>query len=456
MEKQCLMLKYEGSGDIEFESTNTDALSIIEGSRPTIRARSEFEGDEIDVDVIITSSKDKNFRKVVTFTVRKVYPDEESFKANYFLESGAWNVAKIKVGMKIYPYSNADDNNYTNEYELIYDREYIRYDKDSGAYIAVKETPQGMPICFAVRYPNGAIKSSRSFEIVPYTDIEDFDEIRVMGEAVEEIFIDKNKSFVPRLYKDGKVISSKIEVSINDVDGVELTKSYHYKFKEIGDYRMTFTLPNGFSRTLDVHVRNVIAEPELKSSAKIEGNRITVVNSDEPVKVNFVYPKGVTLTDPIIEYDGDAAKIKDLSQGFSVTPKKVGEVTLRVVWDDGYERLEQSYTVEVVKNTSLAYHIKNGIGLYVSKILGHSAFFVCLAFFALNMFKYLDIENKALKIALYIASSFPTAILTEVIQMFQPARYARFSDVMIDVGAFLVGTVIWRFVAAGKRKMSEM
>lgn len=445
--------KYTGDGKIVLESTVPEVLSVNESAH-TISVHKDFEGDEIDVEIIITSKADESFEKKMSFTVRKLYPKADDVKISYTTESGGLNSSEVKLGMELYSHCSIPDKKYINEYRMMYDPEYIRYDEERGVYVAIKETPNDVKLSFTAVYPNGVSVSTKSFSIVPYTEVEFFDEIRVGDEAAEEIYLKKNEMFLPILYADGKVISSMVDVSYTNPLNVSVTASGNYKLDEVGDYIFTFTLPNGFSKKLTVHVRNVMAIPEVKSNVKIEGHKITVLESDEPIGVEFIYPKGVTFVDPVIKCEGDSATVSDFWKGFYIRTKGPGETTVRFVWDDGYERLEDTYTIEVVKNTSIVSRLGDMIGLFVAKILGHSVLFAFLAFFTLNMFKHLEFKRKWLEVLIYLISVLPTAMLTEFIQSFQPTRHAQFTDVLINVCGFLVGTVVCILVSATTRRVT--
>ena len=441
--------KYQGNADIYFESSNTDALIISSGAKVVVNTYAKFDGDETDVDVTVKSRKDTSFEKTLTFTVKKIHPTADDVKVSYLLEGCGYNKSRVKVGMKIYPYSAVKDSKYTNEYEVLYDPEYISYDEETGSYYAIKETPDGEKICFTMSYPNGVQVDTASFSVIPDSEVESFDEIRSGGNALEdEIYIQKGKGLTPLLYRGGKLILSRVDISYSDTDGIRVEKNGSHTFKKIGDYVLTVALPNGFSKEITVHVRNVVALPQIKSSADIDGNRITVKQSDERVRVDLVYPDGTTLFDHVLEYDGETVKINDSKKSFTIIPKKVGETTLKVVWDDGYERVEDTYVVEVVKSNSSATHrVKAAITFFVSKILGHSVLFAILGALTLGLFRYIPMKNEALLAAIYLASVLPTAVLTEFIQKFQPGRHARVVDVLIDACGFLAGTSICALVA---------
>lgn len=443
---------YVGNPGITFESTNIEALNIVTGLKPTIRTYAKFDGDETNVDVIIRSTLDTDFEKIVTFKVRKLYPSSDDVTVGYLVRACGYGRSNLTLGVSIFPYSNVTDNSFVNEYEILYDSEYIRYDEESGAYVPIKETPEGVAIHFTVVYPNGATADSRSFVISAANEVESFDDIRVSGDAVEEIYVNKGGSIAPILYSNGKTIMSGVDISYTNAQNVKIAYTGAYTLSEVGDYLFTFTLPNGFSKTLLVHARNVISLPELKSALEVQGNKIIVPNNVISAKVELDYPDGITYDDVEIETDGDAAKVTTAWRSIYIYPKKIGNTTVKLTWDDGYERLECEYVIEVIKANDIVAQIEEGIKFFVSKILGHATLFAMLAVFTIFMFKNLEFNSNLVEGLIYFLSVLPTAVSTEVIQSFTPGRHARVVDVMIDACGFLFGTIVCTLVMYFKSK----
>ena len=448
--------KYVGSPNIFFESTDA-ALVISEGTKVKLYPKDKFNGTETNVDVIITSGADQKFEKTVTFTVKKKYPND--FIAGFFAEGYGYSKSVLSVGMKVYPYSGVnDDGIYTNEYEILYDEEYIRYDEKEKAYFTIKETPDDVKLHFTVRYPDGRTDDSSEFVILPYSEATSFDEIRVSGEPVEEIHITKGQGIAPVLYSDGSPVISVVDIVASDDENVTIGRSGAYVFDAPGDYNLTFTLPNGFSKTLRVYVRNVMALPTISGNVAIEDHKITIIDSESPTKIDLKYPTNVTFIEPEVIVDGVAAKVSTSWKTLRITPVKTGNVTVTLVWDDGYDVITDTYVVEIIKNPNVAERIAESIEFFVSKILGHSTAFAILAVFTVNMFKFIRIENKALEAIIFFLSVLPTAVLTEFIQSFMPSRFAKFTDVLIDTCGFLFGTIVCALVlyckSCSKRKLA--
>ena len=433
---------------IRFESLNTDVLTVSYGEG-LVYTYPQFDGAETEVDIRLTSRNDADFEKTVTVKVKKRYP--ESFAVQYLVSGCGYNLGSLQVGMTVYPYSYTTEKNCVNEYDIICNEEYFAYDKEKAAYVAIKETEAGEELCFTVRYPDGRTLDSRAFSILPAGSAEDFDEIKIGDVASDSITLINGDSITPILYKNGTPLQASVDVSYTNPDSVIIGKGGYYLFTGAGDHTFTFTLPNGFSKTLNVSVRNELRLPVITDTEIIDGDRITVLD-DQMTILYYTYPEEATYCTIGYECEGEAVNVTEGYRCLYITPNEKGEATLKIAVDDGYERLEKTYSIEVVKNRSFKSIVNKFIEAFVTKILGHTLIFAFLAVFAINMFRFIIIENKYIKLALYFSSALPTAVITEVIQIFQPARYARFTDVLIDLCGFSVGTAITVLVLVAKRK----
>lgn len=439
--------KFEGGAGIEFESLSPSVLSI--DSDGVIKTYSSFDGIETDARVRITSRNDSEFEKTLTFKVRKIYP--ESFEVKYYTEGYGYGLQSIEVGMALYPYASTNDKNCLNEYEIVFDREYFTYDSEKCAYVAIKETAPGESVCFTVRYPDGKSRESDPIVINSYTAPGSFDEIRINNKPVDEVTLAPNQSFLPQLYKNGESLATSLDISYTNPSNVLIGKDGRYSFKEAGDHVFTFALPGGYSRTVNVSVRNVMSLPVFEKNDVIDGERITV-SGDGKVTLNFTYPSGVTYTDIGYETVGDCVTVIESHRCFYILPKTNGTATLKIYIDDGFDRYERTYVIEVVKNSGIRAKIDEIIEKFVAKFLGHTTLFAFLAVATLNLFRYISLKNKKLKVGIYLASALPSAVSTELIQTLQPGRYPRVADILIDFIGFLVGTVITLLIAYAVKK----
>ena len=92
-----------------------------------------------------------------------------------------------------------------------------------------------------------------------------------------------------------------------------------------------------------------------------------------------------------------------------------------------------------------------------SRLFGHTITyrklrFVILAFFAMNMFHYIDMKNMLARFFLYLFSGLSIALISEFIQIFIPQRTGRIIDIIIDMGGFLLGTLFVLLCRGIKRR----
>ena len=127
----------------------------------------------------------------------------------------------------------------------------------------------------------------------------------------------------------------------------------------------------------------------------------------------------------------------------------------KLILDDGVSRIEESYIVEITKDTSIRATLSNTANYWVPKFFGHGGLFAVLAFFAMNMFKYVDIRNVFGRFCCYLLSGLSIALISEIIQSFIPSRSGRIIDILLDMGGFLLGTLIVLLFRSRKKNDSQ-
>lgn len=443
-----------------FESLDTGILEVNENG-DTLYTYANFEGLEAEARMRVSSKYDEDFEKIFTFKVKKVFP--ESFKVSFGVPGYGNNPKTLKVGTAVYPYSYTEEKNVLNDYRIVYNDEYFTYDAERSAYIAIKATEGDEKVFFSAVRLDGKTANSAEFSICESDSSEYFDEIRINDEACESIDLLCGKSITPLLYKDGEKLSTSVDISVNEPNGVSVSRGYSYSFRKAGDYTLTFTLPGGFSRTLSVTVRNVMGAPSIVGS---DDGKTIMLNDDESSTVKLSYPDGVTYVSAEYECDSDIITITPGARSFSVTPNAVGRATVKIILDDGYERIEETYVISVAKKAVVKTPTDKFIATFVFKVLGHTLMFAVLGALTVNLFKYIVMKNIVIKTSLYFASVLPTAVSTELIQTMQPGRYPRFKDVLIDMLGFLIGTAItvlviclvkkpWKKTAAAEAEIGD-
>ncbi|MBQ7326597.1 MAG: VanZ family protein [Clostridia bacterium] len=431
--------KFSEAGGLRFASSNTTVLSVATDG--TITTSVKFEGPETTADVIITSSQDKDFRKVISFNIKKEYPSD--FSCYHYIKGYDLNKSQVYVGMTVYPYVLTRDGTYATREEFVveYDEEYFRYDEESLGYVAIKETPADKTVYFKVSYPNGNSARSESFSIIPYVQVDSFDRVKILEKDAEEVILIRNNVFIPYLYKDGKTVQTKVDISFSDPDRVIMTRTGRYYFTKTGDYQITFTLPNGFSKTVTVKVRNKLFLPIPNDTVIADSKEITAY-TNKVVNVPFLFDDTASFTDVTYEYDEEMLELTPYRRSFSLLGKKTGTTTIKLIIDDGYDRLEQEYTVDITKIVTEDRVVMESVTKFVAKVLGHLGLFGLLGILGYNYFRFLFIKKRLLRIALMLALGLPWAFASEFFQLFMEGRGANLLDVLIDICGYAIGALI--------------
>lgn len=431
--------KFGGDGDLRFESSDAKVMNVNSDGKITTSVK--FDGTETTADVIITSSQDKDFRKVISFSIKKEYPSD--FSCYYYVKGYDLNKSHVYVGMTVYPYVLPRDGitNTRDEFEVDFDEEYFRYDESEGGYIAIKETPAGKKVSFTATYPNGVSERTNEFSIVPYVQADSFDQVKIKEMDAEEVILIRGNTFIPYLYKDGNTVQTKVDISFSDPDKVIMQKTGRYYFTETGDYQITFTMPNGFSKTVTVKVRNNLFPPIPDDSEIASTHRITAYKG-ESVNIPFSINDNASFDILTYEFDEEMIAISGYWRSFSVVGKKLGTTTLKVIVDDGYDRVEQEYTVEIVEDTSPEAQLWDIINDLVAKVIGHIGMFGLLGVLGYNFFRFIYIEKRLVKAILMLLCGLPWAVITEIIQLFMDGRTATPTDILIDICGYAIGALI--------------
>ena len=432
--------KFGDDAGLVFTSMNPEYLTV--SMVGAVAAKTTFEGDSLDASVKITSKYDKDFEKIVTFRFVKKYP--EQFKVVHFMKGYGYSSKILYIGIPVYAYSSVLSTNPPHnmqDYRIVYDEDYFDLAED-GALIPKRETADGKSLTFKVVYGNGVSGESASFEIRELeSSIADVDEIRVNNSTDDVIDMKNGSPIVITLFNNRKRVASDYSLTFNSEDGLAVNKAGMYYYKTPGDRSMTITLPNGMSKTFSLRIRNIISAPIIEDEEIQKTRHISISGKDSQI-VNYRFEDGVTYKTLTFDYDKEIIILTPGSNRIVITPLKEGTTTVKMILDDGAERLEESFTVEVKASTSLRAKLMQNVSYWFPKFFGHGGLFLLLAFFAMNMFKHLDVDGLFARFLLYSMSGLSVAFISEFMQMFMPKRSASMTDIAIDMGGFLLGTLL--------------
>lgn len=427
---------FRGDDGLKFESLDPDHLTVT--GRGRLKASVDFEGDSFVGRVKVTSKYDTKFEKILSFTFIKKYPDK--FSCYLYVRGYKQNSKILYLGIPVYVFSHVDKDVEYNvkDYEIIYDEEYFEIAED-GAFIPIKVSEE--KLSFKIVYDNGA-KEIREFTIAEPPTITEFDDVYFDKLPSSEFVGKPGDSIDVTIMKDGKAVPTLYTVTYEDGEEiVHNKKTGNPQFRTAGDKQVTFTLPNGFSKTVTIKIESGLRLPTLTDKSASETHRIEILDT-EVRTFNATFPSGTIYKDMTFEYDKSIISVDVSGQSFTVTPKSIGTATLKLVIDDGSSRVEDVYTVEVVRNKNIVAVIWRNVQIFVSKVLGHMSLFACLAVLAMNLFKYCYILDPFARLITYLLMGLPFAAITEYAQTFIPGRSGRVQDVLIDMAGFIVGTLL--------------
>lgn len=429
---------FRGSAGLQYESLDPDYLSVSWSGK--LYAEPSFEGDEIDVRVRVTSSYDKDFEKILTFRFVKKYP--ERFSAEYSVMGVGKDTDKLYVGVPVFPFAEIDEDDEYNvtDHTVIYDSEYFTEGR-GGSLVPLKATVPGVTLTFAIEYNNGARKESESFVIEDAVASESFDEIRLNGILVSEFIGEREEDIEITLFKNGEPIATDYTLSFLEKGDANRDGKGGMYFKTVGDKEMTVTLPSGYSATVGFGIENKLLLPTLRDETVRETHVINLLTTDYKT-FNFDFDGVVGYDTVTFEYDTEMMWFGNSTRTFTIHPKTRGTTTLKIIIDDGYRRLEDTYTVNIREDIRPLAYFSEHVSSFVTKVLGHTAMFAALALFVLNMFRYFTFDVRIKRDILYCLCALPPAVITEVLQLFIPGRDGNVADIFIDMFGYLLGTAI--------------
>ena len=437
---------FGGDSALIFESLDPDYLSV--STRGAVKANMKFEGDSFDGRIKVTSKHDKDFEKIFTFRFIKKCPDE--FEAAYYVKGYAHGVENLHIGVPVYVFSHTEESSTTyniTSYDITYDEEYFEKRED-GALIPIKATPAGVSLKFGVVYENGRGAETGSFTVSePAKEVAKIDEIRLADKdnsytPIDDYTCYREWSTVVGLYCGGEQVMTDYTVTCDEGD-IRFTSVSHIYFDNPGDKHLTFTLPNGFEYKCVLKVRNYMQLPTLSDETVNSTHLINMLDTDTRT-FKMTFSNKVTYDTVKFEYDTSMISVKHDKGSFTITGKKHGTTTLKIVLDDGIDRIEEVYTVELEENKEVIAMFLKNLSIFVAKVLGHMTLFAALGFLSMNMFRYFGAIYRTVdRVIIFILTGLPSAVITEVIQLYMPGRSGRWQDVLVDMCGFFLGTLVF-------------
>ena len=431
--------RVDGDAGLRFKSLDDTIKSVglTTGSFMGVKT----EKDQTEGRIEITSIYDLDFRKELTLRFEKKYPQEVT--ARYIVKSQGAMARKVYLGIPMYAYiSVAPGETYSErDFEVVYDERYFE-EIDTYIYRPIKETPEGEEVSLSYVFKNGKVAQTQNFTICATPVVEAVDEIRLGQNNADGLEVKRNSSQFLTLYKDGKRVYSDYELSFSDPDAVKEAPTTSYlQFTKIGPQTITVRLPNGFEKSFSVNVYDLIKFPEITPPKANEGGMYECAKG-ETIEFSYEFEKGLTYMTLQFEYDKTVVTLLRQGTTFSFKGLKPGETEVKIVLDNGVEHFEESYKIKVNPSFNILEYIKTQSGNIVGKVLGHFCGFMVLAFFSMNMARYMRFDSEVSNFVFLTVCGLAVALLTEMLQMFMPMRSPLLSDVIVDMGGFYLGLLL--------------
>ena len=401
----------------------------------------------------VTSKYDKDFEEIISIDFVRKYPDK--IELNPRVESiGSTRTAYL--GLPIYMnYSITPSTGYTDKDFVVYYNEEFFEKTDKDTYIPIKTTSatDENKAWFKLVAGNGYESYIEMTIKEPLKEIENFNDIYLYVTALKGFIpIDQynysiKSSFAPHLYKDGKRVYSKILSVTSSNPSVAYTTNTNYVYcKGPGITDITVTLPNGFSVTKTIVVKNKMAFPEITKAIYDDEDNILVKHGVSN-SYHLKYPSNVTYYKLKFEYDKSMLSISlKTSTDLIIKGLSVGKTVVKMYYDDGFTYMEKEFVIVIEENPNYNAIFQSNIGLLTTKVLGHMGVFFILSFFALNLVINLKSNNKIFDVLFLFTSGFIFACLTELIQLYLPNRDCNVRDLFVDMTGFFIGVLFFGII----------
>lgn len=259
-----------------------------------------------------------------------------------------------------------------------------------------------------------------------------------------DVYINSKYSIIPLVSSDATI--SEIQITSSNEDIVSVDANGKMNFNSIGT--SLITVKDNISKkekSFTINIFNLIAlnedNPftlEGKDAEQISDNEYAIRNGHSG-KITLNFTKDSTYTN--VTYTSSDPKIASIGKDGTITPNRIGTVTLTITCDDGMSnKIEISFDL-TIKRTDYIQNLSEFF-YQVRKGLGHfSAFLILGIFSTLTWLLFFNGWKLIFSIPINFGAGFFMAVLTEYIQTLVPGRYGAAKDVFLDYDGFLVSSI---------------
>ncbi len=412
-----------------------------------------FEEDKKEGTLVITSKKNKNFKKEVELTFIKTYPDSYDFsltdskKVKLETNDVSINVPFYLCGNLNSSYQEITEDKLTlnydhNFFELIKQDEYDFRLLPKYQDYQVGDDFEKVESTIEVLL-NDKIVETFKININPTQKVTSFDSIKLYNSSHKTISLNNqllvNETIYLNLFENDKELITDYLVTSSNQDVIKIENNRVLKPVNPGSTTIKVELDNGYYQEYDLQVKNNIVKPTMLG-VTLNTDKQIEIKQEGTLVINLTFSKKASFTSWTLTGDNVVKSYDPNNNQIVLYGDKVGTQEFSIIFDDGLtEPVVYNYQVKILDNKNTYTNINQSFSKILAKILGHMAFFALEAFLAFYVIYLYKIKRNILVTIGYFSIGLFLGGLTEFIQMFMPGRTPAFKDILIDYSGYLIG-----------------
>lgn len=423
------------------EPDNASYKTILYSSSDTnileINQKGEITFKNSGIAIITLRQEESNIEKTITFNILEKQVEPEVYPTS--LDIKTYNdIYSLPVGEATYFYTIQTPNNVTlkkctfsvsDETKAKMYGQYLFALAPGEVVVTCKHDYADFEVSKTITITSGTITEPTTFKISGKTEYTYLTDTEMQFEAI----IDDDASNIYKTcfyYAWDPILKYKSKIiDLDPVTGKAEILNYGVVDVSIFSFDMTYI------DTIRVFIRNVMPEYKLPNKQIVLGNsfKVEVNPTNGDVATYFNY-----------EYESSDESIAVIDELGNITPNRTGRVMIKVKVDDGLDKFEDIFTLEIINN-DIENNVKFNFGKFIRKGLAHFMGFITFGFISFFLFiltasQYYKKFNLAYVVILVNGLVF--AVLTEVIQLFAPGRDGTFKDVILDYSGYIIAFII--------------
>ena len=194
------------------------------------------------------------------------------------------------------------------------------------------------------------------------------------------LFITFGSSAAAPIYVMMSKFIKKTEYNIRNIE-FDLSDNYLISQKA-GTVDIMISLENGFNQTYTLILKNELVSPKLEG-LEIKNGACDILIGEKSL-INFVFPNDAKYKQISVIYDNSCLTLTKTSElQYQLEGIKVSSSVIKVIVDDGENKIETTYTINVNENKKVLFFVKSNLSTIVPKIMGHLVLFIVEGILAL-------------------------------------------------------------------------